>query len=384
MPPRVRAAVDPAFAAELRRLRDARGLSLRALGNLVYQSKSLVHKLENRESTPTPELAQRLDDALQADGKLAKMVHPGPVIDPDNAERLSYTVAHPHRADRAAADALAQVLAGQRQLEDAIGAAAVFGAARAQAELAAALADQAAERHRATLVDVAGQWAQFLGWLCTAVGDYRAGRAWLAQGLECAVEVDNRDLAASVLSFQGYLAEETGRLPAAVGLSRASRRDPGVYAGLRAYCAGQEAASLAMLGTRPSEVLSLLDESADLAGEQDQDTLPPWGYWYSPAFFQVQRGTVLRHLGVEHREYNGPAVEALTAGVEGLPAEVHGSDWFGRYLVNLGIAHGQDGDGSAAAGALRRARQIGDATRSVALVGEVDAAARRLGVSMDT
>ena len=58
------------FAAELRRRRVARGLSQAALARLVHYSRAYVCKLESGDKEPTPDLARRCDEALQAGGAL--------------------------------------------------------------------------------------------------------------------------------------------------------------------------------------------------------------------------------------------------------------------------------------------------------------------------
>jgi transcriptional regulator with XRE-family HTH domain len=70
-----RSPVDPAFAERLRHLREERGLSLRALGTLVLHAKSYLHDLETGRRQPSAALAGRLDQALDAAGELATMVH---------------------------------------------------------------------------------------------------------------------------------------------------------------------------------------------------------------------------------------------------------------------------------------------------------------------
>ncbi|GAB3808078.1 helix-turn-helix domain-containing protein [Micromonospora zhanjiangensis] len=74
MPACVRTAVDLRFPAELARLRRERGLSLRALAGKLYQSKTLLHELETGRARPTVEIAARLDEALDAGGRLSGMV----------------------------------------------------------------------------------------------------------------------------------------------------------------------------------------------------------------------------------------------------------------------------------------------------------------------
>jgi transcriptional regulator with XRE-family HTH domain len=62
--------VDPLFAQALRRLRDERGLSLRDLADLAVYGKSYLHELETGRKQPNAAVAARLDQALQADGRL--------------------------------------------------------------------------------------------------------------------------------------------------------------------------------------------------------------------------------------------------------------------------------------------------------------------------
>ncbi|WP_433528634.1 helix-turn-helix domain-containing protein [Micromonospora sp. CA-263727] len=66
MPPRAHSIVDPRFPAELARLRHERGLSLRDLARQAYVGKSYVHDLETGRTRPSRELAEHLDDTLQA------------------------------------------------------------------------------------------------------------------------------------------------------------------------------------------------------------------------------------------------------------------------------------------------------------------------------
>ncbi|MFC0844134.1 helix-turn-helix domain-containing protein [Streptomyces noboritoensis] len=58
------------FGAELRRLREDRGLSLAELAALTHYSKGYLSNLENARKPASPALARRLDTALGADGAL--------------------------------------------------------------------------------------------------------------------------------------------------------------------------------------------------------------------------------------------------------------------------------------------------------------------------
>ena len=58
------------FGRELRRLRDQRGLSLQKFAELANYSRGYIGKVETGDKPPTPELAQRCDEVLEAGGRL--------------------------------------------------------------------------------------------------------------------------------------------------------------------------------------------------------------------------------------------------------------------------------------------------------------------------
>jgi WD40 repeat protein/transcriptional regulator with XRE-family HTH domain len=64
------------FAADLRRLRDARGLSLAQLSTLTHYSRGYLSNIENGRKPATADLARRLDEVLEAGGALAALVAP--------------------------------------------------------------------------------------------------------------------------------------------------------------------------------------------------------------------------------------------------------------------------------------------------------------------
>ncbi|GAA5171406.1 hypothetical protein GCM10023321_69930 [Pseudonocardia eucalypti] len=68
-----------AAGAELRRLREERGLSLADLSKLVHYSKGYLSKLENGGKPITPDIAARFDRALDAGERLRELVAPDPV-----------------------------------------------------------------------------------------------------------------------------------------------------------------------------------------------------------------------------------------------------------------------------------------------------------------
>ncbi|GAB4102396.1 hypothetical protein GCM10028790_14140 [Micromonospora taraxaci] len=377
MPARAKTIVAPNFAAQLRRFRQARGLSLRQLAVAVNHGKSLIHQFEMGQTHPTVEVAARLDVALEACGALAALVAEAP----HGGDRLAYAKTHPRRVDRAAAQALSDLLAGYRRLEDVVGSGPIMKPLHAHLDTVTDLLREAPDGVRASIVDVAGQWAQFAGWLSISRGEERAATVWNARALRWANEAGNRELTATVLSFKGHQAELRHDLPIMIELSRESRRDHGVNAALRAYCAGQEARGLAMAGAASADILARLSEASDLSAQSAAETLSPWGYWYTPSFFAIQQGSVWRYLGAVDSRANDRALELLTAGVAGVNEEVGGAEWHGRNLVHLAVVQAQAGDTSAARETLAAADAIALATKSRELTRQVTNAVHHLRLS---
>ncbi|MCN0155147.1 hypothetical protein [Salinispora arenicola] len=78
---------------------------------------------------------------------------------------------------------------------------------------------------------------------------------------------------------------------------------------------------------------------------------------------------------------NNRALRLLTSGIAGASEDASGSDWHGRHLVHLAVAHQQAGDTSTARSVLDEARAIADATASLPLAGQITEAVRRLSVT---
>jgi len=58
------------FGAEVRRWREGRGLSQRALARLIWHSEETVAKVEKAERWPSRDLAHRCDEVLDTGGVL--------------------------------------------------------------------------------------------------------------------------------------------------------------------------------------------------------------------------------------------------------------------------------------------------------------------------
>jgi len=348
-----------------------RGISGNALAKRAYCDRALISRYVNGKQPPSVKMARRLDDLLGAGGRLAALAAP-PLFNgettPEGRARLDWAVRNPRRVDGAAVDSLAVVLAAQRRAEDSLGSAAVLQPVLAQLRAIDELVTESRGQVRPALVHVAGQWAQFAGWLHTNTGHPAQGDASLSKALLWAVEAGEPDLISEVLSFQGHAAWVAGHPGPTVGLSQAAQRDPGVFPGQLAISAAQEAKARAMM-REPGDVGRLLDqadEQAAAAAARPQDS-PPWLYYHSPGFFALQRGLAYSYLA-DQPQYRSRAIAAIQVGHAQLPDGEQGSEWAAEYLTYLADLHALDGDGEQASAAALQAATVARRARSVRLL----------------
>jgi transcriptional regulator with XRE-family HTH domain len=375
----MRTVVDPAFHSLLVNKMVAAGKVQATLAREAHVSPSYLSEIINGKATPSPDVARALDDALDACGELAVLVHP--LLADDDADRFAAAVAHPTRIDERAVDDLATVLAAQRHLDDTLGSAALLKPVRIQLDQIGRLVSAARGPVRVRLVDVAAQWAQFLGWLNVSVGRYDEGDHWFQVSLLWASEAGDRDLSATVLSYQGHIAWLTAHPGPSIGLAEAALRDPDVYPGQRAYDAYAAARGHAIFGelVHADRLIGLGDELAEQSNTWS-GVLPPWQYYRAAWVWHLERGLVHRYATRHDPSRARKAIVDLRAGVEGVPAEMRSADWFAEYLVHLASAYLDDGRRDAAAATLTDARAVAEGVRSERVLRMVDGRERRLHV----
>jgi hypothetical protein len=120
--------------------------------------------------------------------------------------------------------------------------------------------------------------------------------------------------------------------------------------------------------------------SARAADEQRGDA-PPWLYYHSPAFFELQRGIVLAHFAAVPR-YHDLALAALETGYAGLPPDEQASEWGAGYLVHIAAVHERAGEAERAAAVALEAARIALQTGSPRLRGMLAPLAARLNARM--
>jgi transcriptional regulator with XRE-family HTH domain len=369
------------FAAEVRRLMEERGISLRGLARAAHYDPSHLSKVLNGHKPASPYLAARLDDALDAGGTLMALVSrrtvltgaaaiaATPLLGTLDAERLEWAQRHPPRIDSGVVESLAGVLAAQRRAEDSVGPRAIMKPVLAQLAEIEELVRHARGPVRPELVTVAQQWAQYGAYLHRDSGNPTGDRALLSQALEWAEEVGDRTMAATVLVQRGNMALAAGELGTVIVLAQAAQRDKTVDVGQRADAADLEARAYAQAGDAAAAERKI-DETAELAGylTKRAQNRHPWLYWMTPAFFECARGAVFGLLADEPR-YRERAVAALEGGYAGLPSDQRLSAWTAPTLARLAGVHVRAGDVEEASAVALQCADIARLTGSVRLRG---------------
>src|SRR5260370_1244611 len=224
------------FAEALRTHMDARRISGRALARKVWCDDALISRYVNGKQRPSRRMAQLIDDALDAGGELVNAAsNAAPSrrtglaggllagsllsVGPQAPERLAWTARNPPQIDASAVESLADMLASQRRIEDALGAAAVLNPVLAQLAEVENLVAQARGPIRPALINIAQQWAQFTAYLHRDAGDTVAEHLRLAQALGWGNEIDGRTMIATGLRAKGRRALLAGEAGSAVGRS---------------------------------------------------------------------------------------------------------------------------------------------------------------------
>jgi transcriptional regulator with XRE-family HTH domain len=360
--PRPIVIVDPSFGERMHSLRVKRGLSFRELGKLASYSHTTVWEIEQGRKQPGPDMAARLDMALDAAGQLAALVTTRSAtapIDPDEEDRLINVARRPRAVDQAALRSLAVILGEQRRLEDAVGSSPLLAPVAAQLTIVESLVVDARGPLRPAVLDDAAQWAQFLGWLSANTHHDAEGRSWYERAMHWATEAGDANMVATALNMLGHLEWLAGNVGPVIGLSQAAGRQA-ASPGVLALAAQQEARGHALAG-EPDDTDRMLDLAVSLATEaaEHPENEPPWIYFHNPDYLTMQRGLAYRYLG-RHRE----AIDLLTTGLDAMSPDMRRSEWVGVYVYQLARIHADLGDRDTALARLAEVEGIATETGS--------------------
>lgn len=334
MPARTQTIVDPRWPATLTRLRRERGLSLRELARQAHYSKSHLCDLENGRIQPTIDAAEALDAALQADGTLAALVLDATtlVTTPDDDHRIAYAISHPTRLDAQTVTLLADILAAQRRLDDAVPVAMLLPWAVPQWRTVQDLANSARGPHSPAIRVVAAESTQFVGWLYAEARRDTDAVRMLVEAASQADAVDCGILAAQAANFRGYVERQKNSPRGIVRHFLDAYHTPGATPLQRVGDAAQAAHGYALLGDHAS-ARRLLGDASDLATAAAGTEPPSTAYWLSSTFGYLNLG--LAYLGLGDR---ASAVDNLRAGLDGLPADQRDAEWTVEYRAALTAA----------------------------------------------
>ncbi|MFJ1752664.1 multiprotein-bridging factor 1 family protein [Kitasatospora sp. NPDC088134] len=271
--------LSPRFGAELRRLREERGLSLEGLARQLSYSKGYLSKVESGQRRASQELARRCDALLGADGRLQQLAaRPGPdgpgVDGPggsgpgargDRAAALVAlpgpgVLAEPPLRPTALAPEVPALLRAQlahyRALGQHLDPALLVPGLQAQSETAVRLALRCEGRVRSELLLIAAHFIEFGGWMAQEAGDQRAALAHTERAAELARAGGNRHLVGYALVRRALITFYAGDVAATVALATAAqdRRLPPRIRGLAAL---REAQGHALGGDRARCLRSL-------------------------------------------------------------------------------------------------------------------------------
>jgi transcriptional regulator with XRE-family HTH domain len=237
------------------------------------------------------------------------------------SEPVAWAMAH-GKATPEAVESLSGLLAATRRVEDTTGAAAALPALLHYTNLVGTLAHDAALSLRPVALELLNEFLLYRGWLRFALGGEDAARSDFDQGLVAAVEADSATGMADALSFRGYVHLRQGDPVAGASLVIAANRYERVPVNRR-YLHLLTARCLASAGERADANRALAQ--ADRVVVVDP-VLNGRNYWYTDAWFTIQRGLVHAAAGE-----SAAAVRALADGLSGMPADQRDAEWVRRY-----------------------------------------------------
>ncbi|SHK96056.1 Helix-turn-helix domain-containing protein [Nocardiopsis flavescens] len=312
------------FGDHAKRLMAAQGVSLRDLSARIRFDAGYLSKVLAGKRPVSAAVARAVDDALGAGGGLVALAGSATAEDRD---RVAHRGAH---RDPAAVAALASVLAAARRADDVLPARVMIPTVTAQVTQLRRFAAEARGAAAEPAAYVAAEGVQFLGWLHAEGGHHPTAARVLAEAEARADALADAHaggvLAAQAANFRGYLARQQDNPRGMARWFGAAYHTPGATPLQRVGDAVQAAHGWALMGERveAARLMGHAGELLDSAGEGDQ--APGAAYWLSPEFSRLNLG--LGHLGLGDHDQ---AAAHLRAGLAGLPAEWHGSEWAAEY-----------------------------------------------------
>ncbi|MFF2819012.1 helix-turn-helix domain-containing protein [Kitasatospora cineracea] len=256
------------FGAELRRLRQERGLSLEGFAVRLNYSKGYLSRIERGRQAAPLDLARRCDAALQAGGRLLALVERGDqpgfsgrreliTVGAFSLLALSIPAGRAGRGaeDRAAGPAESNVPAllrqeydRARQLGQCVDPAVLLPLLTEQARTTARIAACSQGRTRTELLLLASRFAEFTGWMAQEAGDPAAALAHTEEAVGLAEEAGDPHLASYALVRRALVTFYDGDAAGTVDLAAAAVGNRKLPPRIRGLAAQREAQGHALAG----------------------------------------------------------------------------------------------------------------------------------------
>jgi tetratricopeptide (TPR) repeat protein len=304
------------FADLARKALHDSGYSMSAAARALNYDLAYLSRVLNGKQEPSAKLAEGLDGLVEAGGALSALV-----LNEDDQSRISRSAKHPSRVDAATVSALSGVLTAYRRLDDSVKPESVLPGSLAHMREVTRMLKDARGPYRDQLAEVVSQCIQFAGWMLAQVRRDDEAVRLLGDALELADEIGNGTLAAQALNFKGYVARQQGRPQAVARWFSAAAYTPGAHPAQRLGDILQAAAGMAGVG-EIDQAMHMVEEAEQLTDEAAALAPPETAYWLTPEFNRLNFGLCTLALG----RYS-EAVDHLTTGLAGLPAEFQGAPW---------------------------------------------------------
>ncbi|GAB3151572.1 hypothetical protein GCM10027290_41090 [Micromonospora sonneratiae] len=371
--------VTPSFADRMRQLRAERGLSIRALAKLTFHAKTYIHELETGRKQPTPQVAQRIDDALDAGGVLTMLAasQPDGVRRRDLVAAAGFAAVLPHTllvsGRKVGADVPQQLLdrtARLRRIDDYLGGIDTYPMYATEVESTMRLVREGSytEATGRSLLSVLAEQAQMAGWAAFDGGRQDDADRLYRLSLDAARDSADEALAANAFAFLAYGA--TGRTATETAAAACDAAGTSATPRVRLLLHTRAAWAYAVSGHAADAAAHLGIGAAALA-DDDERPEPDWVYWVDQVELEIMTG---RCWTVLHRPVRAiPALERALSAYE----DTHGRDK-ALYLLWLADAYLDANEIEHACVAVRKAMKLAAGVGSVRPGGRLQAVFDRL------
>lgn len=287
------------FAAELRRLRVAKGLSYRALAELANHGKSYIEDLEKGRRPPNPAVAANLDRALGTGDRLASLLRQ-PADDDADAELEALELARRVTAS----DVSIETLDRLERVADAMAMAyattppeQLLSRVRRHLDYVGVLVDarKTLAQHQRLLV-IGGWFALLRATLHIDLRQTAAADAYLRAAAQLAEQTGHTEIAAWCLETRAWEVLTAGDFRQAIELSRHAQAIAPAGGSAIIQATAQEGRAWARLGDR-KRTGAALDRVERMAGRRIPPERPEHHYQYDPAKAHSYAATTLSWAG---------------------------------------------------------------------------------------